>query len=120
MGARRPSPPERGPARVGRWFLALRPPTAQAQALAEVGERLAVLAGGRALAAPDLHVTLAFVGACAPQHVPLLIDALRRPVLAEPAALAITELGSFDGRLLWAGPSITPPWLLDCAEAVRS
>src|SRR5690349_19505380 len=114
MAARSPSPPDGAtpPKSVGRWFLALRPPAALADRLAAVPRRLAELAGGRPLAAGDLHVTLAFVGPCPPDDVPRLLTALQRARLPEPAALAISELGSFDGRLLWAGPPSTPDWLL--------
>ncbi len=126
MGARRPS---RADAKAvagaatrahGRWFLALRPPRAHAARLADLARALAERAGGRALAASDLHLTLAFVGACTVEQLPALARALQRAALPDATALSIDVLGTFDGRLLWAGPSNVPAWLTEAAHAVRA
>lgn len=108
-----------------RFFYGLVPDAAAAQRLARSASALARACGGRALAAPDLHLTLAFVGNRAAGDRALLTP----PALALPAALVarvdwpamqLDRLASFGHGIVWAGPARTPPWLADLASTLRA
>ncbi len=126
-GADRRRPVGAGAAPVGRprFFVALLPDAAAAEALASLAGAIAAASGGRALAAPDIHLTLAFVGAREASFGERLEQALA-PVdaLARPEPLLLTRIGRFGrGRrpaLFWAGPEATPAWLDGLAAGVRA
>ena len=125
MKGTRPSPapvaarPGRDASPSVRWFVALRPPPPQAQPLAALAAALASARGGRPLHADDLHLTLAFIGMRPLADGPALQAALAGRHAPADAAIALPRLGSFDGRLLWAGPADTPAWLAGCVADVR-
>ncbi len=125
MKGTRPSPapvaarPGRDASPSVRWFVALRPPPSQARPLAALAAALAVERGGRPLHADDLHLTLAFIGPRPLADGPSLRAALAGRHAPADAAIALPRLGSFDGRLLWAGPADAPAWLAGCAAEVR-
>lgn len=93
-----------------RWFFALWPDEATRAALA------APLAGwlpkgARPLDPRDLHLTLAFLGPVAPEVMPC-IERIATRIQAAPFALRIDRIGHFRGaRVLWCGPTETPPAL---------
>jgi 2'-5' RNA ligase len=107
-----------GPAPVGRprFFVALLPDAAAAGALAELARALAAQCGGQPLAAPDVHLTLAFIGARDAAFGETLERAVA-PLGARHrfAPLCLPRIGRFGHgsrpALLWAGPDATPDWL---------
>lgn len=122
----RPRPVGAGGAPVGRprYFVALLPDAAAAEALAGLAREIAGASGGQPLAAPDIHLTLAFIGAREPSFGEWIGRAVAP--LADPgrfAPLALTRLGRFGRRprpaLLWAGPDATPAWLAAIDREVR-
>ncbi len=117
-GPGRPRPVGASAAPVGRprFFVALRPDEAAAEALARLARDTAEAVGGEPLAAADLHLTLAFIGAREAAFAGRLeraVAPLARPGRFGP--LALGRLGRFGNRtrpaLLWAGPDATPGWL---------
>ncbi|MBW6494686.1 MAG: hypothetical protein K0B16_09070, partial [Burkholderiaceae bacterium] len=89
------------------------------------GQEVARTCGGRALAAPDLHLTIAFVGNRALADSRLLLP----PALALPGELLarddwpgtrVERLASFGRGIVWAGPEHTPPWLAELALTIRA
>jgi len=110
--------PSPRPPREGRYFVALRPSSRARRSLEALAGALARRFGGRGLAADDIHLTLAFVGAA-----PASIEAPLRESLAglpAPGGLALGRLGCFGKRLLWCGPGQTPEWLDGLAQALRT
>jgi len=105
-----------GKARSGgkvRYFYALRPDAAAADELAALAAEAAARWGGRAFAAADIHLTLAFVGNRSPDERPALEAILRglpsradSDADADGAALALSRLGSFGHGVLWIGPPL--------------
>ncbi len=102
---------------MARFFVALRPDPPASARLARLASDLAACAGGRAMSAADVHLTLAFVG-----ERPL-DDADRLHALLEDLAprwpgLALARLGTFGRGLLWAGPAgASGTCLVDAAAA---
>ena len=127
-------PPGRRPQPVGaratpvghpRYFVALLPDAEAAHALARLARGIAAEGGGRPLAAGDIHLTLAFIGAREPSFGERLEDAVAPLLETEPAwpPLLLTRLGRF-GRarrpaLFWAGPDTTPDWLAGLSGELR-
>ncbi|ODU63049.1 MAG: hypothetical protein ABT05_06235 [Lautropia sp. SCN 66-9] len=91
-------------ARAQRFFFALRPDPQAAAALAGLAVRLAAQVGGRPLAAVDLHLTLAFVGARNAADTARLADMLDGLLPAVQAAqppcipFALSQLGAFGAQ----------------------
>jgi 2'-5' RNA ligase len=114
------SPTVHGPRpRSSRFFVALRPDAPAATRLAGIGADLAMRCRGKALAADDLHVTLAFIGdrpATEAEYLSALLAGLPRTLPGFP----LGSIGHFGSTLLWAGPSQTPDWLATLAETVRA
>ncbi len=85
-----------------RLFFAVWPPLAVAEALAAWARRLQRETGGRAVAAKNIHLTLAFLGEVSEERLP----ALRRlPVWGEPHALPRPTLYA---AKMWAGSKLGP------------
>ena len=86
-----------------RLFFALWPDEAAAAKLAALSQELAVLTGGRPVAAAKIHLTLAFLG----DLEDAALDPARRAVEGSshpPFAIALDQVGSFRGaRVAWAG-----------------
>lgn len=90
-----------------RFFYALRPDCAAADALAALARRAAARWGGHALVAADIHLTLAFVGMRALAEQPALAAILGgMPSHLDPPSPALTleRIGSFGHGVLWLAP----------------
>ena len=95
-----------------RFFFAVWPPEASARAL----EGWARGIEGRITPAAKIHLTLAFLGAVAPEKA---IGAARR-VAGEPHALPIEKAQYWKhNRILWAGPRETPSALKALVESLH-
>ncbi|MCO5101989.1 MAG: hypothetical protein M9885_14040 [Burkholderiaceae bacterium] len=105
-----------------RFFYALRPDRAAADELATLAVEAAERWGGHPFAAPDIHLTLAFVGTRRLEERPTLEAILRglpRRFEASDAPadggddggsrLALSRLGSFGRGVLWIGPPADEP-----------
>jgi RNA 2',3'-cyclic 3'-phosphodiesterase len=95
-----------------RYFFAVWPPAATAGAL----ERWAKVLEGRVTPAAKIHLTLAFLGAVAPEKA---ISAARR-VKASPHALPVEKVQYWKhNRIVWAGPREIPAALLALVESLH-
>lgn len=95
-----------------RLFFAVWPPPETARAL----EGWASAFEGRATPADKIHLTLAFLGAAAPEKA----IAAARHVQAEPHRLPIETAKYWKhNRVLWAGPRATPPQLKALVDALH-
>jgi len=95
-----------------RYFFAAWPPTATAAAL----EAWAKSLKGRATPAPKIHLTLAFLGAVAPEKA---IAAARR-VEGRPHALPIEKAHYWKhNKIIWAGPHDLPSALKALVESLH-
>lgn len=100
-----PSRPE-----AARLFFALWPDPAVRRALARVQARLDL--PGRAVAATQLHITLAFLGGVALEHLPAL-SALGGRVSLPAGTLELDQVGCFPrAEVAWVGPARPTPSLL--------
>ena len=97
-------------ARRLRLFIALWPDAATRVALSMAGLRFAAL--GRGIPPPNLHLTLAFLGATAVDVAPRLLHVMReaRPVACN---LHLDQFGYFaSGKILWLGSTHPVPALV--------
>lgn len=111
--------------RAPRFFYALVPDAPSARRLARAGSGVARACRGRALDAPDLHLTLAFVGSRASaDRAPLVPPELALPEAllgrADWPATQLDRLASFGRGIVWAGPTRTPVWLAELARELRA
>ncbi|MCB1760835.1 MAG: RNA 2',3'-cyclic phosphodiesterase [Gammaproteobacteria bacterium] len=101
-----------------RLFFALWPEAPVSEALVALQQRHAQ-SPARPSHPLDLHLTLAFLGAVAPQHLPCLLEmaaAIRTP----PFVLELSRIGSWrKPNILWAGPAATPAPLLELVNALN-
>jgi 2'-5' RNA ligase len=103
---------------MARMFFALRPDVPARIALSSLSHAVARATGGRAPAAENLHLTLAFVGDVAAGRVPALREA-GGAIAAQfpPFTLVLDRLGEFrDGGIAWIGAAEIPPPLAGIAE----
>jgi 2'-5' RNA ligase len=93
-----------------RTFFALWPDAAARAVLARLAHELAVQAGGKAPAAANVHLTLAFLGEVAPSRVPnLLAMGAAAAATVPPFRLVLDRIGTFRGSgIAWAGASAVP------------
>jgi RNA 2',3'-cyclic 3'-phosphodiesterase len=97
----------RGARVAERWFFALWPDGATAQALAAQARRL-IPVGARAVHPRDLHLTLQFLGELTSPQVRAALQA-GDAVCGRAFGLAIDQTGAFrHARVLWCGPSQAP------------
>lgn len=105
-------------ARSQRLFFALWP---DAQTRARIARQARALARreGRPVAAENLHITLAFIGASDPQRRRCL-EAQAAQVVVEPFSLELSQVGYYRrARVLWVGPQATPEPLLGLVERLN-
>ena len=94
-----------------RLFFAIWPGAAASRDLARVGEELAALAGGKAVPAEKIHITLSFLGSVSDEEAGSAAAAAAG-VRGERIAMAIDSVGSFRrARVGWAAPSRPVPAL---------
>lgn len=95
-----------------RYFFAVWPPAATADALAQWAKPLE----GRVTPAAKIHLTLAFLGAVSPEKA---IGAARR-VHGRPHVLPIEKTGYWShNKIVWAGPRTTPAALAAMVESLH-
>jgi len=95
-----------------RLFFALWPPQEAAQSVHAWANDVRRDAGGRAIAAPNIHLTLAFIGEVDDARARELAE-IGGAVRAEPFELALDEARYWaHNRIVWAGPSKAPEALL--------
>ena len=86
-------------------FFALWPEPAAARALAQVGESLAELAGGKPQAVEKIHMTLAFLGSLDEEQLGGAVTAAA-PISAGEVRMTVDQVGSFRrSKVGWAAPS---------------
>lgn len=101
-----------------RLFFALWPDSATGDVLATTAGELRKSCGGRAPAAADLHLTLAFLGDVPATRVAEL-ERLAATLVAAPFVLNLDCIGYWrQQRLVWAGPQSCPPELELLAAAL--
>jgi 2'-5' RNA ligase len=102
-----------------RLFFALWPPRDTAATLRRVAEALPSDGRARLVPAPNLHVTLVFLGRTADARVADAVAAARS-VECPAFAIEVDRLGYWSRtRVLWAGPRIAPPGLAELAETLK-
>jgi 2'-5' RNA ligase len=90
-------------ARSHRVFFALWPDDEASAHLSALAHDLTGRGGGRTMRPAALHLTLAFVGAVAPERIPAL-EEIAGAVRVEPFELSLDRLGFWPQRgILWAG-----------------
>lgn len=93
---------------MARLFFAIWPPAVTAAALGQWAGLVQREAGGRALKAAAIHLTLAFLGDLRPERAAAAIAAARS-VHAAPHELPLEEAKYWGhNRLVWVGPRATP------------
>lgn len=99
-----------------RLFFALWPPPGTAQALAAWAARVQRTSGGRAVATPNIHLTLAFLGDADPDKA----SAAARRVSGNCFELSLT-VGKYwkHNNIVWVGPQELPPALAQLAERLQ-
>lgn len=106
------------PARSQRLFFALWPDAQTRDRIAGQARGLA-RREGRPVAAENLHVTLAFIGASDPERRRCL-EARAAQVGVEPFTLELSQVGYYPrARVLWVGPRATPEPLLGLVERLN-
>jgi len=102
-----------GDAAAVRTFFALWPDAGAAEALATLAHGVADRMQGRAAAAGNLHMTLAFLGDVATARIGGLHSiGAAVAAAASPFALTLDRIGTFRGAgIAWAGTSAPPPGL---------
>src|SRR5512133_122938 len=102
-----------------RLFFALWPDSDVRAALALLTAQLASECGGRAMAAQNLHATLAFLGNV-PQDRMESFVALADGVVGEPFELQLDTVGYWrHNRIVWAGARSVPPALNALAAQMK-
>jgi 2'-5' RNA ligase len=97
-----------GPERL-RLFFAIWPPELAAAALHGWAATTQGAVGGRAIAAANIHLTLAFLGSVPAGRLDVAIEAARRTRGASHA-LPLTEARYWPrSHIVWVGPKATPP-----------
>lgn len=105
---------------AARVFFALVPPASLRQALASLGAEVAQRAHGRAVAAENLHVTAAFVGAWPLSRLSQWIDAGAR-CAGRSMPVTLDTLGGFRrAGVAWLGASAPPASLLELGRRLNA
>ncbi len=104
-----------------RLFFAIWPDEAAREAIAVLAREVAAVRGGKPPPAANAHLTLAFLGAVAPDRVDALEEVGAAAArAASPFALTLDRLGGFrDGGIAWLGAEPVPAPLAELARALR-
>jgi 2'-5' RNA ligase len=98
-------------------FFALWPDAATRKAVVRATRQAVRRSGGRAVPEANLHITLAFLGPITPADLDRVLAI--EPPHSLPFELRLERLGFWDGsRVLWIGPTETPPVLLELERAL--
>jgi 2'-5' RNA ligase len=104
---------------MARLFFALWPDQDAAQELAALSQAIASRAGGRAVPAPKLHLTLVFLGEVEARRVASLHQAAGR-IAVRPFSLAFDQVGCFArAGVAWAGCRRPPLELLELQSSLQ-
>lgn len=104
---------------TSRLFFALWPSPATSAGLAEAGELLHGVCGGRRTRAETIHLTLAFLGDVEPEQIGDLLG-LAGEIRAPAFDLNLTRFGWWPhNRIVWAAPDETPAELMLLVDALR-
>lgn len=104
---------------TARLFFALWPSAVASAGLAEAGERLHGVCGGRRTRAETIHLTLAFLGEVGPERIDDLL-ALAGEIRAPAFCLNLTRFGWWPhNRIVWAASDETPAELMLLVDALR-
>lgn len=96
---------------MARLFFAIWPPPAVAMALHRWGQAARRMAGGRAIAAEAIHLTLAFLGEVPETRIDAALAAAGRSE-ANAHVLPLEQATHWVRRgIVWCGPASTPPEL---------
>lgn len=110
---------ERRPEGAGRLFFALWPDERVADQMAEVGRALQGIWGGRRIAAPQLHLTLAFLGEQPAAALPVLLS-VGESMRAAPICLGVDTAGCWrHNGVGWLGTSVAPAGLAALVDELR-
>lgn len=102
-----------------RLFFALWPGADASAGLAEAGERLHGVCGGRRTRAETIHLTLSFLGDVEPERIDDLL-ALAGEIRAPAFGFNLTRFGWWPhNRIVWAAPDETPAELMLLVDALR-
>jgi 2'-5' RNA ligase len=105
---------------MARLFFAIWPDEPAARALAEAGEALAALAGGKPVPAAKIHLTLAFLGEVADERAEDA-RAAAQALRGRPFAMTLDRVGSFRAaRVAWAGAARTSRQLGEIQESLAA
>jgi len=105
---------------VARFFFAVWTDGACARALEALAPSLAEVAGGKAVPAEKIHMTLAFLGEIDDDARRRASEAAR-PVALPPFDLALDRVGGFRrARVAWAGASQAPAPLLELQSRLEA
>ncbi|OHX12092.1 2'-5' RNA ligase [Chromobacterium sphagni] len=88
-----------------RVFFACLPPADCLPRLAQWQDAMHVLAGGRKLPLPQLHLTLAFLGEVGPLALQRAADCAEQAAASLPDSLLLDSCGSWDSGIGWCGPA---------------
>ncbi|MCD4486067.1 RNA 2',3'-cyclic phosphodiesterase [Chromobacterium vaccinii] len=102
-----------------RAFLACLPPPECLAGLQAWQKRLRRQAGGRALAAAQLHLTLVFLGELTPLRLQQAADCAERAAANLPPAIVLDGCGSWRD-VGWCGPAHPPPALCAWVERLKT
>ena len=101
-----------------RLFFALQPGSDACEAIAEAGVDVVRGHGGRAIPAPKIHLTLAFLGNVELDRI-AFARAAAQGFAARPFELSVDRIGSFARHsLAWAAPSHVPGELASLHEGL--
>jgi 2'-5' RNA ligase len=90
---------------MARLFFAVWPAPSAARELAQVGDALAAIVGGKPMPAEKIHMTLAFLGSVDEEEAGAAVLAARS-VKGREIRMTIDSVGSFRrSRVAWAAPS---------------
>lgn len=106
--------------KTARIFFAIWPDEKVRGALDQAGVKLRRACGGRQMRAPNVHLTLVFLGDVAVARIDAL-KAVAGEVTAPPFVMTLNRLGWWrHNRVAWAAPEVTPEPLLTLVDRLQN